>query len=172
MGTLIKKKKIFSGKLLNLYLVKQKFPNGYIASLEVIKHPGAVLVVPFLDKSKIVLIKQYRPVINRDIWELPAGVLSGNEKLLACAKRELTEEIGYKALKWKKIGFIYPAPGYTDEKIIIYRASGLKKVADDLQEDEIITSSVFTKQKIVKLLKSGKIVDAKTICALKLAGVV
>lgn len=165
-------KKVFAGKLLKLYLEKKRLPNGYIADLEVIKHPGAVLIVPFLNKNKIVLIKQYRPVINSYIWELPAGTLDKGELPLACAKRELVEEIGYKAAKWNKIGYIYPAPGYTTEKIIIFEAHNLSAVKANRQDDEHIVPAIFDKKGIARLLKSGKLVDSKTLAALKLAGVV
>ena len=169
MKKILKKKKVFAGKLVKLYLEKQRYPNGYIADLEVIKHPGAALVVPFLDKNKIVFIRQYRPVINSYIWELPAGTLDKKESPLKCAKRELIEEIGYSAKRCKRIGYIYPAPGYTSEKIIIFAAKGLKEVTSSKEEDELIAVKIFNQKQIRRLLKSGRIVDAKTICALKLA---
>ena len=161
----------FKGKLLSLYVEKKRFPNGYVANLEIVKHPGAVLIVPFLTKDKIVLIRQYRPIISSNIWELPAGTLSENEAPLSCAKRELVEEIGYRAQEWKKIGYIYPAPGYTTEKILIYKARKLKKCSTDLQDDEVITSRIVSKKSIKNLFKTGRIIDAKTICALTLSGV-
>lgn len=167
-----KKQKIFDGKLLKLYLEKRRFPNGYVANLEVIKHPGAVLIVPFLAKDRVVLIKQYRPVIDSHIWELPAGTLGKGEKPDACAKRELIEEIGYKTHALKRIGYIYPAPGYATEKIIIYVAHRLEKVQSILQEDEHIMPKVFSKKEIVRVFRSGKITDSKTIAALKLAEVI
>ncbi|PIU41871.1 MAG: NUDIX hydrolase [Candidatus Omnitrophica bacterium CG07_land_8_20_14_0_80_42_15] len=161
-------KQIFQGRLLNLFLKRQKFPNGYIGTLEIIKHPGAVLIVPFLSDDKIILIKQYRPVINAYIWELPAGTLNKGEDPLKCARRELIEEIGYDAGILEKIGYIYSAPGYTTEKIIIYKAKKLIKVKAKKEVDEVITPKVFTRKAIQKLINSGKIVDAKTICAIKL----
>ncbi|MBL7155823.1 MAG: NUDIX hydrolase [Candidatus Omnitrophica bacterium] len=167
-----KVKSIFKGKILNVYLKRHKFPNGYVTDLEIVKHIGAVLIVPFLSKEKIVFIKQYRPVINSYIWELPAGTLSKGESVLLCAKRELIEEVGYAAGKWKKIGFIYPAPGYTTEKITIFKAYDLKKVDSVVQEDEMISVKVLSVKEIKKLFYSGKIVDAKTISALKMAKVI
>ena len=161
-------KKLFSGKLLRLYLKRHRFPSGHIANLEVVVHPGAVLIVPFLDKDRIILIRQYRPVINAYIWGFPAGTLGKAETPIGCAKREIAEEIGYKARRWKRIGHIYPTPGYTTEKIVIYKARGLKKIKSKKEEDEIISARTFTKREIAVLLRSGKIVDAKTICALLL----
>ena len=166
----MREKKIFKGKLLQLSQRKQRLPNNYLVTLEVITHPGAVLIVPILSKDKLILIKQYRPVIDSYIWEFPAGTLAKNERPLTCAKRELIEEIGYTGAHWKRVGSIYPAPGYTNEKIIIYSASGLKKKTANVQSDEIIESEICTKLKIKKLVRAGEIVDAKTLSALTLCG--
>lgn len=165
-------KKMFDGRLLKLYVERRKLPNGNTVQLEVIRHPGAVLVAPFLNKDKIILIRQYRPVINSYIWELPAGTFHKGESPLECAERELIEEIGYKALKWKKAGYIYPAPGYTTEKILIFEARRLVKVAPKKEADEVITARPLTRKDIARLVNGGKITDAKTICALKLAKIV
>jgi len=162
-------REIFDGRLLKLYRDRKRLPNGYLADLEIVKHPGAVLIVPFLTKDSIVLIRQYRPVIDSYIWELPAGTLGKGEQQLLCAKRELAEEISYEAKRWKRLGVIYPVPGYSTEKIAIYEARGLKKVIHKAEEDEIIRPEVFSVREIGKLFRSGKIVDAKTICALKMA---
>jgi len=157
---------VFDGKLFKVYRIEKNLPNGFRAKLEVVKHPGAVLIVPLLAPDTVIMICQYRPVINTYLWELPAGTLNPGESLLACARRELTEEIGYKAGTFKNIGYIYPAPGYATEKIAIYEACKLKKVAFRLQADEIIEAKAVSKKNIARLLKSGKIIDAKTICAL------
>ncbi|MEE8360182.1 MAG: NUDIX hydrolase [Candidatus Omnitrophota bacterium] len=171
MNKVSSRKKIFGGKLINLYFEKRRLPNSYVASLEIVRHPGAVLIVPFIKRDEIVLIKQYRPVINSYIWELPAGTLHKNENPLSCAKRELVEEIGYVTKRWKRLGYIYPAPGYTTEKILIFEARGLRKVERKIEKDEIISPEIFSKREIIRLLRSGKIVDAKTISALSLARV-
>lgn len=165
------RKKIFGGKLINLYFEKQRLPNGYLASLEIVRHPGAVLIVPFIKIDEIVLIRQYRPVITSYIWELPAGTLHKNENPLSCAKRELVEEIGYTAKRWKRLGYIYPAPGYATEKILIFEARELRKVERKIEKDEIISPEIFSKKEINRLLRSGEIIDAKTISALSIARV-
>lgn len=165
-------KRLFNGKMIKLYRQRRRLPNGVTIDLEIIKHVGAVLIVPFLSRDKIVLIKQYRPVINSYIWELPAGNINAAEEALSSAHRELAEEVGYKARTMKRIGYIYPSPGYCTEKIIIYAAGSLTKVSSNAEEDEIITAKIFTRKGIARLLKSGRIVDAKTICALKLTGIV
>ncbi|MFH1776434.1 MAG: NUDIX hydrolase [Candidatus Omnitrophota bacterium] len=163
-------KEIFKGKLLHLITKAVKLPNGYIANLEVVKHPGAVLIVPFLTKDKIIILRQLRPVVREYLYELPAGTLEAKELPLPCARRELIEETGYAAKKIVCIGKIYPAPGYTTEKIIIYRAEGLMKRGKLTEEDEIIKTFTITKTKVKRLFKEGKIIDAKTICALAMCG--
>lgn len=167
-----KTRQVFNGRLLKVYLAERKLPNGHTVKLELIQHPGAVLIVPFLEKGKIILIRQYRAVINSYIWELPAGTLHHNEKPLACARRELIEEIGYRAGSLSKLGYIYPAPGYATEKIIIYAARQLEKVKADKEPDEVISSNPLSFKRIRQLFKSGKITDAKTICALKFAKII
>lgn len=165
-------KEVFNGRLLKVYLAKRKLPNGHVVELELIRHLGAVLIVPFLGKDEIVLIKQYRAVIDSYLWELPAGTLHHNERPPLCARRELIEEIGYKSGSLRRIGYIYPAPGYTTEKIIIYAARRLEKVEAKNEPDEVITAKPFSVNGIKRLFNAGKIVDAKTICALKLARVI
>ena len=133
-----------------------------------IKHPGAALIVPFLNKNKVVLLRQYRPVIKKYLYELPAGTLEKGESNISCARRELIEETRYSADKLIKLGYIYPVPGYSTEKIIIYKALNLSPVKRCPEKDEIITQSIVNKDKVRRLFKSGKINDAKTICAFSL----
>jgi ADP-ribose pyrophosphatase len=164
------KKQVFKGKLLNVFVKKEKLPNGYLASLEVVKHPGAALIIPFLTANKTILLKQYRPVINSYIYELPAGTLNKNETPIKCARREIVEEIGYSAKKISKLGVIFPVPGYSTEKITIFKADGLKKEKINIQEDEVIHPFIATKKEVKQLFRRGKIIDAKTIAAFAMCG--
>lgn len=165
-----KPKQVFDGKLLKVFVKKERLPNGYVATFEMIKHPGATLVVPFLTKDKIICLRQLRPVIKSYIYELPAGTLDKDESPLSCARREIIEETGFSAKKFTKLGAIYPVPGYSTEKIIIYKAEGLKREYRITEKDEVINSRVFTKRDIRRLFKRAKIIDAKTICALTFCG--
>lgn len=140
-----KEKIIFKGKLLNVFTKRTKLPNNYIAKLEIVKHPGAALVIPFLTKEKIIILRQLRPVINSYIYELPAGTLDGRETPIKCAKREIVEEIGYSARRFTRLGEIFPVPGYSTERIIIFKAEDLKKERRINQEDEVIKSFIVTK---------------------------
>ncbi|MCX5686896.1 MAG: NUDIX hydrolase [Candidatus Omnitrophica bacterium] len=163
-------KEVFKGKLLKVYVGKERLPHGYVATFEMIRHPGAALIIPFLSKNKIIMLRQLRPVIGSYIYELPAGTLDKNESPLSCARREIIEETGYSASKFTLLGGIYPVPGYSTEKIFIYKAEGLRKQKRETEEDEVIESRAFTRTEIKRLFKRGKIVDAKTISALAFCG--
>jgi len=163
-------KRVFDGKLLKVFVKKERLPNGFVATFEIVKHPGAALMIPFLKKNKIIMLRQLRPVIGSYIYELPAGTLGVNERPLACARREIIEETGYAASRFTFLGSIYPVPGYSTERIYIYRAEGLKAVERAAEEDEVIEPLVFTRMQVKRLFRHGKIVDAKTICALAMCG--
>ena len=163
-------KRVFKGRLLNAFVMKKRLPNGYRATFEMIKHPGAALIIPLLAKDKVILLRQLRPVINSYIHELPAGTLDKGERPHSCARREIIEETGYSAKRLKFLGYIYPVPGYSTEKIYIYKAWGLKKVNHIKEADEVIETFVFTRKEVKKLFKSGKITDAKTIAGLAMCG--
>ena len=121
----------FKGGLLKLVTEKKHLPNGHITNVEIIQHPGAVLIVPFLGIDRIILLRQFRPVLNAYLYELPAGTLNSNESLLQCARRELIEETGYSAQKWLKVGKIFPVPGYSTEIITIFKAQSLQSLPDE-----------------------------------------
>ena len=160
----------FKGRLITVFVKKVRLPNGFLATYEMIKHPGAALIVPFLSRDKMIMLRQLRPVVGKYIYELPAGTLDKGEKPRACAFREIIEETGYKASKMTAMGYIYPVPGYSTERIFIFKAEGLKKVERVAEEDEIIESVIVTKAEAGKLFRSGKLNDAKTISALTMCG--
>lgn len=159
-------KEIYRGKLLQVFSKKRTLPNGYHATFEMIKHPGAALIVPFLSKKRVILLKQLRPVINSYIYEFPAGTLNKGESPLTCARREIVEETGYSAGKIELLGHIYPVPGYSTEKIFIYKATRLKKEEWLPEDDEVIEHEIVEIAKLKKMFRAGRIDDAKTICAL------
>jgi ADP-ribose pyrophosphatase len=150
---------------LNIKKHATKLPNGHTIKLELVDHPGAVLIVPFLIKDKVILLRQFRPVISSYIFELPAGTLEKGEQPLACARREIIEETGYSAKKFTRLGMIYPVPGYSTEKITMYKADDLTERGSACEADEVIETLVVTKKMVRKLFAAGKIIDAKTICA-------
>ena len=170
---ILDKRSIFKGKiLLDVHLDKVMLPNGTEVRLECIKHPGAAAIVPFLTKNEIVLIRQYRPVVDKYLWEIPAGTLNKGESPLMCAKREIKEEIGYGAGRLERLGYIYTTPGFTNECIHMYKATRLEKVEVKPDADEILSVKKFTIKEIRRIYKKGKIVDAKTITGLAMCGVI
>ncbi len=152
-------------EFLNIKKRATKLPNGHTVRLELVEHPGAVLIVPFLTRDTVILLRQFRPVINAYIFELPAGTLEKGEQPLACARREIIEETGYSAKKLTRLGSIYPVPGYSTEKITLYKAENLTERGMACEADEVIETLVVTKKMVRELFAAGKIIDAKTICA-------
>lgn len=164
------RKKVFDGKLIKVFISTLKLPDGRRSYFEEVKHPGASIVVPFL-KGKIVFLRQYRAVTGKYLWELPAGKLSPGESPYSCAKREVTEETGYKVSGLRRIGMIYTSPGFCDEKIHVYRAVCSHKSEMNLDWDEIIEVRPLSRTQIKKLFKTGALSDAKSIAALAFAGI-
>jgi len=152
-------------EFLNIKKRATKLPNGHTVRLELVEHPGAVLIVPFLTRDKVILLRQFRPVINAYIFELPAGTLEKGEQPLACARREIIEETGYSAKKLTRLGSIYPVPGYSTEKITLYKAENLTERGMACEADEVIETLVVTKKMVREFFAAGKIIDAKPICA-------
>ena len=159
---------IYNGKIFNVALEKVTLPNGVIKDREVIRHPGAAAMVPLLDDGNVVLVKQHRHAVNDYLWEIPAGTLEPHEEPVACARRELIEETGYEAKAFDKLTEILPAPGYTDEHIHIFLATGLTLGEQRLEDDEVLTVQPTPFDKAIEMIKTGEIQDAKTIVGLLL----
>jgi ADP-ribose pyrophosphatase len=166
------KKQVFCGKLLKVFVERKTMPHGFTFNLEYIRHPGAVAIVPFLSRSEILLIRQYRPAIGKYILEVPAGTLDRKESLSACAKREMIEETGYSAGVLARLGAIYTTPGFTTEKIHIFKAGRLKYVGRVHQKDELITIVKMPVKSLPLKVRRGLIVDSKTIAALAMSGLI
>ncbi|MDD5347892.1 MAG: NUDIX hydrolase [Candidatus Omnitrophica bacterium] len=160
----------FKGRLLEVSTRRVRLPNGFVTDIDVVRHIGAVLIVPLLSQEKVVLIRQYRPVIAEYLYELPAGTLAKKEAPGACARRELVEETGFAAKKLKRLGAIVPVPGYSTEKIEIFKAEKLVKVKRRTEADEVIRVTIMSRSHIRQLFRRGALKDAKTICAFAMIG--
>lgn len=155
---------IFNGILLHVKKDEVLLQNGKISAREYVLHPGAVAVVPILDDNKVVLVRQFRYPIGKDLLEIPAGKFDfKGEDPLECAKRELKEETGYVAKNYKYLGYIYTTPGFSNEVIHIYLATDLKKGDAEPDEDEIIDIEIKDFDEIVQKCINGEITDSKTI---------
>jgi ADP-ribose pyrophosphatase len=160
----VKKEKIYEGKILGLSVYEGKI-EGRKVKREIIEHRGAAAILAFDEDKKIILVKQHR-YPHGYVLEIPAGTLEKREKAIKCAFRELEEETGYKAKKMTSLITYYPSIGYNSEKIHCFIASGLKKVSDlKLDEDEILSVEKIDMKKVLNMIKTGKIQDSKTICA-------
>jgi len=160
----VKKKKIYDGKILGLSVYDGKI-EGRKVRREMIEHRGAAAMLAFDEDNKVILVKQHR-FPHGYVLEIPAGTLEKKEEPINCAFRELEEETGYRARKMTPLITYYPSIGYNTEVIHCFLASGLKKVADlKLDDDEILSVVKIDMQKLLRMIKSGKIQDSKTICA-------
>jgi ADP-ribose pyrophosphatase len=142
---------------------KVVLPNGKTIHISYINHPGAVIIAPLLDTNTVVMLRQFRPAIGRYIYELPAGTIDLPEKPLKCAKRELIEETGFRSKTMKKLGSIYPVPGYSNEVIHVFKAEGLTKGEACPEDYEVISIEQVSKTEVKRLFQQGKLMDAKSI---------
>jgi ADP-ribose pyrophosphatase len=165
-----KTKRQYSGIFLNIDHRHEVLPGGQRVKVECVDHPGAVLIVPFIRPGRVILLRQYRPAIKSWLYELPAGTIEDGENPIACARREIIEETGYRAGTMRKLGRIYPVPGYSTEMITIFAAERLKEVGMACEDDEVIEPHVFRKKEVRTLFEKGRLNDAKTISALALCG--
>lgn len=159
---------IFNGRIINLQVEDVVLPDGKMAKREVVKHPGAVAIIAQTNEHKIILVKQYRKALGRAIIEIPAGKLELNEDPSFCAKRELEEETEYICESIKFIQKFYTSPGFADELIYLFEATGLTKIENGLEkdEDEFIQLMEVTLEEAIQLMEQEEIIDAKTILAI------
>lgn len=162
---------IFDGVILHVFKDTVELPNGNPAIREVIRHVGAVGVIPMTDDGKVIIERQFRYPLNRVITEIPAGKLdSFTEDRLSAAKRELKEETGYTAKEWIPMGDYYPAAAYCDERITLYLARGLELGQRHLDEDEFLNFEAVPLAELVEAVMGGRITDGKTqVAVLKAA---
>ncbi|MGG6431337.1 NUDIX hydrolase [Anoxybacillus sp. D401a] len=164
----INQKRIFSGKVIDVYVEDVLLPNGETSKREIVKHPGAVAVLAITEENKIVLVRQYRKALERVLVEIPAGKLEKGEAPLETAKRELEEETGYVCEKMEPLHSFYTSPGFADELVHIFLAKGLTKKSEKqmLDDDEFVDVLEVTLEEALNMVEEKQIYDAKTIYAL------
>lgn len=160
-------KNIYSGQVVTLNVDTVQLPNGLTVDLEVVRHPGASAVVPMKDAETVIMIRQFRHAAGGFIYEIPAGKLTRGEDPLNCAARELEEEIGYCAGSFELLSSIFTAPGFTDEVIHIYVATGLRPGVQQLDRDEVLEVVEMPLKEAIENIEKGLIRDAKTIVGLQ-----
>ena len=162
----ITKEEIHKGKIFSLWGGKVSLDNGAMAVREYIRHPGGVAIVPVIDNS-VILIRQFRIAIERELIELPAGRLEPNEEPANCARRELEEEIGYRAKDLVPLAAYFSSVGFTDERMYIFLALNLEKTGPRLEADERIDQVRMPVAVIKEKLAAQEFEDAKTIIGLR-----
>lgn len=169
MEDLIDRQYIYRGKILNLRVDKVRVPDGSETIREVVEHPGAVVIIPITSKNEVLMVRQYRHAVGRDMLELPAGTLEKNELPEKAAPRELKEETGYLARRWEMLDRFFSSPGILTEEMHVYLATDLEEGKIEPMEDEDLTLVPIPLSEALEKVESGEIVDAKSIIGLLLA---
>ncbi len=166
---LLNRKVVYNGKVFNTIVDDVEYESGNRSIREVADHSGGAVIFAVFPDKKVILIKQHRYPIDKFIYELPAGKLNPNENPIDCAKRELEEETGYRANKWKKLTAIYTTPGFCNEQLHIFMAEDLYPAENgrNLEEGELtMTVEIHPLQKVMEMVENQEIVDGKTICGI------
>lgn len=159
---------LYEGRIINLRRDTVILPNGKTAIREVVEHPGAVAIVPVAADGRVILVRQFRHPVGQVLLEIPAGKLDKGEDPDDCARRELEEETGFAAANLKRMASIVTTPGFTNEIIHIYLATGLTPTTQHPDEDEFLAVEPYDRGQIRDLIVAGELVDAKTILGLLL----
>jgi ADP-ribose pyrophosphatase len=163
MEKTITSKLIHAGEKYSFKTDEVQLPSGKTVTRDIVDHPGAVAIVPILDDGRILLVKQYRYPVGKELLEIPAGTLEKGEAPDTCARRELSEETGYTAGSMKKILSMYMVPGYSNEVIHLYFATQLKQGEKHTEDDEDITVEAYGADELLEMMEKNTIEDAKTI---------
>ncbi len=161
---------VYDGRIVRLEVDHVRLANGHETVREVIRHSGAVVVLPLHADGSVTLVRQFRYPVGRVLLELPAGKLDRpGEEPLECARRELAEETGLKASSWRRLGSFYTTPGFTDEIIHAFAAEGVERDASATPEDdEVLEPVTLAMDELEAMAAHGEILDAKTLATLAL----
>ncbi len=161
-------RRLYSGRVLSLDLDDVEEPGGVYAQREVVRHRGSVAVLPVHDDGRVSLVRQYRYAVDEELWELPAGRVDPGETPADAARRELEEEAGLCPARLELLSFFYATPGFCDEGLRLFRATGLATVPARPEADERIALHTLTLDEARALVAAGEVRDAKTLVALLL----
>lgn len=159
----------YEGAIISLFLDKVRFPGGKVFEREVVRHVPVVAVVPVTDSNEVIMVEQYRHPVGRDVLEIPAGLMIDDEEPAACAARELEEETGVSARSIEKIGEFYTTPGFSDERVHLFVATGLTDGDKQPHEDEILETVRVPLSQAVEMALAGRIEDSKTLIGVLIA---
>jgi len=164
-------RRVFQGRIFSVNVETVTLPRGKELAVEVVRHPGSVVIVPVDDSGRIVLVRQYRHALGRRVWELPAGSLGPGEDPARAAHRECQEETGLVASRVERVGSYFPTPGYCDEEMHFFVATGLRPPGREdppvhVDDDEDIEIGTFGVAELRRMADAGEIIDLKTIAGL------
>jgi ADP-ribose pyrophosphatase len=168
---ILKSEYLYRGKILNVRLDQVRLTDdrkARVVAREIVEHHGAVAIVALDSQDRVLLVRQFRSAIQREILEIPAGTLEAGEDPAKCAVRELKEETGYSAASWEEMGKVYPSPGYATEQMWLYFARDLTASTAALEDDESLQVEIVPFRDAIAMIDRGEIVDAKSIAALLL----
>ncbi len=167
---LISSERVYDGRVVNLRVDTVRLPSGRITTREIVEHRGAVAIVALDEENNVLLVSQFRSAVGEELLELPAGTLEVGEDTRTCAFRELQEETGHVAEHLEELYVFYASPGFSDERIWLYLASGLKQRTRDPEGDEVIELVKLPLEKALEMVGTGAICDGKSILGLIVAG--
>jgi len=160
--------RVYDGKVFDVDRDKVRMPNGRTVTVDVVRHPKSVVLIPIPEPGHVILIRQYRYPVNAFLWELPAGSVDDGESPEQAARRECHEEIGKVPATIVRMAAMLPTPGYCDEEMVFFRVSSLEEPTEAaaLDEDEDIEARTFELHEAREMIRRGEIVDMKTVAGL------
>jgi ADP-ribose pyrophosphatase len=157
---------VFKGRVFRVYAEALSLASGRTVRREIVRHPGSVAILALDEGGRVLLLRQFRQAVGRRIWEIPAGTLEAGEQVLRSARRELREETGYRARRWRRLTSILASPGILDESLHLYAAWELVPGSSRPEADEDIECHWLPVPRALVMVRDGRISDAKSICAL------
>jgi ADP-ribose pyrophosphatase len=163
--------RIYQGRVFSVTVDEVRYADGRVVKMDCVRHRGSVVLLPMTAPDRILLVRQYRYVVNRWLWELPAGTLEPNETLEAAALRECHEEVGKIAGQAQKLGSFFPSPGFCDERMNFFLLTDLRdrlpnEPAAHQDPDEILNVKEFSVKEVREMVRAGEIADMKTVVGL------
>lgn len=165
VGERLSSREIYEGRTIHVAVDRVRLPNDREMDIEIVHHKGAVAIVPVIDDD-VLMVRQYRYTTGGWLLEIPAGKLEADEKPEACAIRETEEETGYRPGELEPLGWIWPTPGFCDEKIWLFLAKDLTQTQQGLEDDEVLELERMPLKEAIEKAAKGEIHDGKSICAL------